>query len=358
MSKSCINGTIAPITQTDFESILIPMDTFDVTLGIILILGAIISTVPQHMKILKNKSAAGLSFLWLFLGNINQYATFINGVVLKYPQIQACSKLGFLQCSPSLLSLFQLFVFWLFSFPFYVYFLFFTPSDLKKLAKENLIEARKSQKEFLYAKILFIIEVSFIIICTVIMFSIIRGTGECSKTTFVFGNVIGIFSVVITFVQWSPQIYKTAKYKSPGSFSIIMLLIQGPGTLVLLYYFIFVSKEQVSTWLSYLAAVIQLFIVLGLLIYYQRKDKAKEAEEDDKTDSSDVSFSPNTSIANYSEVQPLLLRSHKINNNDGDDNQQEQQQQQPPKDIEDINDTNNAILTNNNNNNLDNINEF
>lgn len=41
-------------------------------------------------------------------------------VVLKFPQVQACSTLGFARCGPSLLSLFQSFGIWLFSFPMYV----------------------------------------------------------------------------------------------------------------------------------------------------------------------------------------------------------------------------------------------
>lgn len=66
-----------------------------------------------------------------------------------------------------------------------------------------------------------------------------------------------------------------------------MLCIQCPGSLIIIYFLIFISKEsvsmyqlyiiiileslKVSTWLSYLAAAIQQLILLVLLFYYDRK---------------------------------------------------------------------------------------
>jgi len=108
--------------------------------------------------------------------------------------------------------------------------------------------------------------------------------GDCAYVTLGFGYTMGIVSTVMTFIQWAPQIYSTFRSKSVGSFSILMLLIQAPGSFVIIYFLIFVSHESISTWLSYVSAATQQLILLALLYYYARKSRsnmvAKNIQED------------------------------------------------------------------------------
>ncbi|KAF2077282.1 hypothetical protein CYY_001407 [Polysphondylium violaceum] len=308
-SKFCINGTAPPETSSDFESILINMDAAKIALGVFLILGGVASTLPQHIKIIKTKSVLGLSYLWMFLGNVNQFSAVMNAFVLKYPQIKACSVLGVAACTPSLLSLYQLFALWVFTFPLYILFLIFSPRDIASISKENPQDIASAQKEYKISKFFFLGLLAFLLIIPMVMAITIAHTGMCSSATYSLGYAMGILSTIITFVQWSPQIYKTIRAKSVGSFSIAMLCIQGPGTLIILYFLIFVSKESISTWLSYLSALVQIIVLLVLLIYYDRRNKKiqKEIEDAEKTDS--FGSSPNGSQV-YSDTDPLL--SHKL----------------------------------------------
>jgi len=307
MNKLCINGTVTPESPADFESILINMDAAKIALGVFLILGGVASTLPQHIKIIKTKSVLGLSYLWMFLGNINQFSAVMNAFVLKYPQIKACSVLGMSACTPSLLSLYQLFALWVFTFPLYILFLVFSPRDISLISKESPQDLPAAQKEYKLSKFFFAGIIAFLIIIPSVMAITISHTGMCSHATFTLGYAMGILSTIITFVQWSPQIYKTIRAKSVGSFSIAMLCIQGPGTLIILYFLIFVSKESVSTWLSYLSALVQIIILLVLLVYYDRRNKKiqKEIEDAEKTDS--FGSSPNSSQV-YSDTDPLLAQ--------------------------------------------------
>jgi uncharacterized protein with PQ loop repeat len=258
-SGPCADGT--PHGRAAFAKILVDMHAGSIALGTVLIVGSIISVLPQHHKIWANKSSAGVSFLWLFLGNINQFAGALNAAVLKFPQEHACVVLGLGRCLPSLLSLIQLFLLWVFTFPIYFW-------ALKFIDHHNTtIRERK------VARILFVLLLVFFLIVCGIAAALIIFTGECSRPTLLYGSALGLVSTIITFVQWSPQIYATFKRKSVGSFSILMLCIQCPGSMLIVYFLIFVSHEQVTTWLSYVSSLVQQIILLILLIYYHFKAK-------------------------------------------------------------------------------------
>lgn len=52
-----------------------------------------------------------------------------------------------------------------------------------------------------------------------------------------------------------------------------MLCIQAPGSFIIIYFLVFVSKESISTWLSYASAATQQVVLLVLLVYYDRQAK-------------------------------------------------------------------------------------
>lgn len=47
-----------------------------------------------------------------------------------------------------------------------------------------------------------------------------------------------------------------------------MLCLQVPGTFLILYFLVFLSQENLSTWLAYLVSGIEQCILLGLVLYY------------------------------------------------------------------------------------------
>jgi len=264
----CIDGK-PPHTHEDFVKVLVKMNAESIALGVCLIVGAVGSVIPQHIKFWKTKSTAGVSFLWIFLGNLNQFLSVTNAVVMKFPQLQACVVLGMEQCTPSLLALYQLVGIWAFSFPLYLWYL--------KFADPTVI----SKREWLLARVLFAVLIGIIFILMTLATVAISVLGDCAYITLIFGYTMGIGSTVVTFVQWAPQIYQTYKAKTVGSFSILMLMIQAPGSFIIIYFLIVVSHESVSTWLSYASAALQQVVLIVLLLYYDRK--VKRAEKDKYT---------------------------------------------------------------------------
>jgi len=262
-STMCEHGP--PRSQDDFNGVLLQMRPESIALGVVLVVGSIISVIPQHVKIFKTRSAVGLSYLWLFLANLNQFSSFIAAVVLKYPQIQACSYVGLFPCLPSLLDALQLFVIWFFTFPIYIWFLWF--SDPKSMNK----------RDWLLARVFFVLAMTYVLGTTLTATIFLNKIGECERLTIWYANAMGILSTVITFVQYIPQIYATYKTKSSGSFSVAMLLIQIPGSAVTVFYLIFFAHDEVYIWLSYVSTILQQLILLIMIFYFERKLKGQKS---------------------------------------------------------------------------------
>jgi len=258
-SRLCENGP--PQSHDDYAHLLLHLNAESILLGAILVAGSIISVIPQHIKIFKTKSIVGLSYLWLFLANMNQFCALMAAVIMKFPQIQACDYVGILPCLPSMLDIFQLFAIWAFTFPIYIWFLKFAdPFTLSK-------------KDWFWARAFFVISIIFMVVASLIAAVFLVQVGECQGLTLWYAHILGILSTIITFIQYAPQIYATYKTKSSGSFSIWMLLIQAPGSTITVMFLIFVSHDEVYIWLSYVSAIIQQCILLCMLFYFDRQAK-------------------------------------------------------------------------------------
>eukprot|EP00026_Physarum_polycephalum_P009651 Phypoly_transcript_09780.p1 GENE.Phypoly_transcript_09780~~Phypoly_transcript_09780.p1 ORF type:complete len:286 (+),score=16.56 Phypoly_transcript_09780:480-1337(+) len=264
MGGPCENGP--PRTPDDFAGVLVDMSALGIVYGVFNIVGSGISTIPQHIKIWQTRSGAGVSFMWIFIGSVTIFSATLNAVVLKFPQEHACYVLGVNRCLPSLLALIQLAILFIFTFPIFIWCLRFMDPTISRTAR-------------ITGWALFFIFLLYMLISTGIAFLIIHLRGECSTAALTYGNVLGYLSTVLTFVHWSPQLYTTWKRKSVGSFSIIMLCLQVPGAIAIVVFQIFISKEQISTWMSFLCALIQQTILLIMLLYYRKADKTGTPDE-------------------------------------------------------------------------------
>lgn len=266
--KYCTNLDKDLEEDVSFEDSLEDMNEFSITLGVLLALGAMLSVVPQHIKMWKTRSSEGLSFYMLFLGNICQFSSALNAIILKFPQLEACGEVGVVKCSPSLLTIYQLVGVWMVTFPVYWWFLLFylrTDSFKKNMGKRR--------RDFIIAWLLFAFFVAYVGLTSLLAGVFIGALGDCAQTTIDYGWSMGMLSTATTFVQWLPQIYKTWRIKSVGSFSILTLGIQAPGTMIMVYFLLFLAGESVSTWLAYFTAGCQQLVLLALLMYYNFKNK-------------------------------------------------------------------------------------
>lgn len=78
-------------------------------------LGLVVSYLPQHWKIIKNGSSAGLSPWWVMLGTVSSIAGI--GCVVSLPDtrhdVACCSEISATACSAALLGVVQVGTQWL-----------------------------------------------------------------------------------------------------------------------------------------------------------------------------------------------------------------------------------------------------
>jgi len=204
------------------------VDSSTIGLGTFLIIGTFLSFLPQYIEIVHSKSSKGISWIWQFVGNINQFTQFMNDFILQFNSIWCCKKLGFLTCSPGLLPFYQLFVQWIAFFPIYIFYLVYFDKEEGGPTKTREL---KNATIFFYLLIFITIFCS----CLASIFIVTVGSNSVILTTYAY--ILGIISASMTVIQWAPQIYMTLKTKRKGSLSILMLIGTAPGSLILAFFF-------------------------------------------------------------------------------------------------------------------------
>ena len=91
--------------------------------------------------------------------------------------------------------------------------------------------------------------------------------GTCNSTYTTVILVYQIIAAIVAIVEWLPQIIKTCKLKSCGSFSVLGMSIQTPGQLCALIVLIG-SKTEWYVWVTTTCSLILHIILLVCLLYF------------------------------------------------------------------------------------------
>ncbi|KAL0224500.1 hypothetical protein P9112_003890 [Eukaryota sp. TZLM1-RC] len=238
---------------------LVDMTPTSITIGTLLLLGTILSTLPQHFRIIKKRSSHGISPFFLFLANVGQFSVALSSVIFGITHLEACSIVGFWKCYPTILAMLNLVGLFVIYFPITVLFLVFFDGK---------------RKEFNLSVTLLITFCTYAASLLFFSFYLFKNYGKCNIYLLEIGSIAGLISTGINILQFVPQIIKTYKLKNGGSFSLAMLLIQAPGAAIMLFFLI-ISGENFSVWLSYFTSASQQLILLSLLIKYRKNSAHK-----------------------------------------------------------------------------------
>jgi hypothetical protein len=87
---------------------------FTVTLASFILVGILISYLPQHIKIITHRSSEGLSPWWVLLGGLSSVAAIGNILVLPASRrdIACCKEIGAGECAAGLLGVAQIGLQW------------------------------------------------------------------------------------------------------------------------------------------------------------------------------------------------------------------------------------------------------
>ncbi|KAL1864211.1 hypothetical protein Daus18300_007808 [Diaporthe australafricana] len=247
----------------------------NLVVSIIIVVGLLISYLPQHYRIISRGTSEGISPYFVLLGTTSATAGFAN--ILTLPQsIQdagCCRELETFQCVAGILGIVQLGVQWLcFAFIFVLFLVFFryTGASVPQEELEESDEEPNWQTAVMVATVV-LVHILITIVLTAV-FALALPTHLKSWAVF-----NGVLAAGLAAIQYIPQITMTYHLKHVGSLSIPMMCIQTPGGLL------FAASLAArlgwagwSTWGIFLLTAIMQGILLGMALYYIFSESSDE----------------------------------------------------------------------------------
>lgn len=245
-----------PISCDDFS-----MDTrtakINFCVSVVLTLGMFASYAPQLYKIVKRKSAEGISPSFLLLGTLSGGFFFCNIAMLADPVVHCCrAELSATECLSASLGIIQI---------------FFQASMFFTIPVFCIIFARHQADRGQYAEIKRVtVLVAGVLSMSALICIVSKATGKYTRSI---ADIFGILAALLTTVQYLPQIYTTYTLGHVGSLSIPMMCLQTPGGFVWALSLALRPETKWSTWaVTFTAAVLQ-GVLLIMAVSFEFKDK-------------------------------------------------------------------------------------
>ncbi|CZR65005.1 related to PQ loop repeat protein [Phialocephala subalpina] len=198
----------------------------NLALSILLVLGILVSYLPQHYRIIARGTSEGISPFFILLGTTSSTCAFANILVLPASRadVACCKVVSTFECAAGLLGIAQLGVQW-FSFSVILFlFLVFFPRG--PILPPNDAEKPYTWRTAVTVAVLCLLHGLIVIIVSVAL--IIARPHHLGT----WANMLGITATILAAIQYFPQIWMTWHLKHVGSLSIPMMLIQTPGSFV------------------------------------------------------------------------------------------------------------------------------
>jgi uncharacterized protein with PQ loop repeat len=274
------------------------LSVVNLIVSIVIVIGMLISYLPQHVRIIKRRTSEGISPWFVLLGTTSGTSAFANILLLPKSRqdVACCKELETFHCVAGLLGIAQLGVQWIcFAFIFVLFLVFFRYHSADDVENEELVdEANPRWQTALLVASLTLLHGLAVIVIT----GVLSTTAKEHLPTW--ANVLGVMAALLAAVQYIPQIWTTYHLKHVGSLSIPMMCIQTPGGFVFAAsLFARLGWAGWSSWGIFVLTATMQGVLLSLAIYYEIQANAH---------GTDTPKSPS----------PLLGRSH-INGNGFDD---------------------------------------
>lgn len=224
-------------------------------ISILIIIGIILTFLPQQIRIVNNRSSNGLSPYFMLLSITSVLAQLANVLMLQIPLLQNATKEELLS---SILGILQVVILSIcITINFILFIIYQTPFQNKRIFILCI-------KLFL----LFLFLSTFIIILALLT----------DKLQFV-GKCFGILSIILSCIQYIPQLIHTWITKYIGALSLITLTIQAPGSFFFAYTLACIPNSHITTWFPFFLSGIFQFILIIICfiikIYYNVNDNSE-----------------------------------------------------------------------------------
>jgi len=198
----------------------------NLTLSIFILVGILISYLPQHYRIISRGTSEGISSYFILLGTTSGTCGFATILVLpdSRADVACCKTVSAFECVAGLLGIAQVGVQWFCFSVILLLFLVFFPRGLT--LPENTNEKPQTWRTAITVALICLVHGLAIIFVSAAL--IIARPHHLS----LWANVLGVQATVLAAIQYLPQIWTTYHLGYVGSLSIPMMLIQTPGSFV------------------------------------------------------------------------------------------------------------------------------
>ncbi|WEW55104.1 hypothetical protein PRK78_000532 [Emydomyces testavorans] len=281
-------------------------------LSILILLGILVSYIPQHHRIISRRSSFGISPYFILLGTTSGTSGLANILLLprSAKDIACCSEISGFSCFAGLLGILQVGVqATCFAIILALFVIFFSRPDFLPTSKHP--EPPSFRIALMVAAACIIHAVAAVILSVTI-------TLAYPSARQLWANLFGIMATILSSIQYFPQIYTTFLLRRVGSLSIPMMCIQTPGSLVWAASLAArLGTEGWSTWGVYVVtALLQgTLLIMGIYFEYLNPSKTEDdLEPDDMVDPPPYEDDVEPSLADdtqalVSEQTPLLRNS-------------------------------------------------
>ncbi|KAI9280686.1 hypothetical protein BY458DRAFT_500057 [Sporodiniella umbellata] len=273
---------IAKVANSEPKQCVPLNDKTNLLISLFLCVGLIISYLPQHYRIIANKTSEGFSAWFLLLGVVSSTSSMLNIVLLQWDAIVCCKSLSTGACLEGLMGIFQIGFQWVMFCLVFVLFLVYFPENKKRephppssLALEipSKIQPPLSEewKVSIWVATVCIGHLAISFFISVLLLAIVGGPEN--RLTNYWAAFLGILSMILASLQYLPQIWKTWNSKTVGALSIPMMMLQTPGTALFVYSLVVRPGTNWTAWITYLVTGILQGTLLTLCITWHFRNK-------------------------------------------------------------------------------------
>ncbi|OUM64096.1 hypothetical protein PIROE2DRAFT_28259, partial [Piromyces sp. E2] len=243
-------------------------------LGIVITTVLVISYIPQIFKLIITKNSFGISPYAQMLSFTAQTLTLFNIFLLQQDLINCCliGQFTIPYCMGTLIGFIQIFLQWCCITTIVFLFIKYFPSRINR--EYTAIDAQGEMLLREWKVIVRVIYALIIMLTVIITLTLISIFMDWDKESIIYlAGVYGLGSSGFSLIQFLPQIKKTFVNKSVGALSIPSMLIQCPGSFILVIFLAIQPGTNWTTWITYFAGGTLQGILLMLCIYYSYKNK-------------------------------------------------------------------------------------
>ncbi|KAJ1967418.1 hypothetical protein IWQ62_001870 [Dispira parvispora] len=257
-----------------------PHTVFDTSLGVFLCIGTLFSYLPQVIKIIHRRSSEGFSPYFVLLGSVGAFSNVNNIILLQLHGIMCCRVWEAEECLFHTVGIMQICVQWFMFFSVFVLYVVYFPQHLRYQPTSTSLDTGKPTSEWQAAQAVRSAVLYHMGLVSVFSFILVVGVGPNAWQVHSWASFLGIFSMLVTCVQFFPQIHKTWTSRQVGSLSIPMMLMQTPGGYLFAYSIYVRPGVNWTSWITYFAAATLQGILLFISVVWHFREKRLRQQDE------------------------------------------------------------------------------